>query len=517
MYELSVARKYLIPRWRQLSVSIISLISILVIALVVWLIVVFFSVKDGLENGWIEKLVALTAPVRITPTDKYYESYYYLADSISSGSNYSSKSIREKSQTENVDPYDPNIDEEIPAHWPKPDLNDQGNLKNPVQQAYAIAGSLKGLKNIKVSDFEMTMAQLHLRLLRKNTNSEAKSTQQFIETSAYLGSFNPDTSALTKALLPATSADLANLRLIKGTSPLAIPNPSKNGIIMPNDSRNGEAILLPRAFRDGGALIGDQGYISYYSPTPSAIQEQQVPVYVAGFYDPGIISVGGKYILANKELVSQIKSSHNPEDTLASNGINIHFDNLGEASRVKRELIKAFDEQGLTPYWRIQTYEEYDFAKDFIQQLQSEKNLFSLISLIVIIVACSNIISMLIILVNDKKLEIGILRSMGASSLSIAAIFGICGMIMGAVGSLVGTAAALLTLKYVNELVALISAAQGHELFNPMFYGSVLPSELSIEALMLVTITTATISLIAGIVPALKASMLRPSAILRAE
>ena len=60
MYELSVARKYLIPRWRQLSVSIISLISILVIALVVWLIVVFFSVKDGLENGWIEKLVALT-------------------------------------------------------------------------------------------------------------------------------------------------------------------------------------------------------------------------------------------------------------------------------------------------------------------------------------------------------------------------------------------------------------------------------------------------------------------------
>ena len=125
MYELSVARKYLIPRWRQLSVSIISLISILVIALVVWLIVVFFSVKDGLENGWIEKLVALTAPVRITPTDKYYESYYYLADSISSGSNYSSKSIREKSQTENVDPYDPNIDEEIPAHWPKPE---QGSL-----------------------------------------------------------------------------------------------------------------------------------------------------------------------------------------------------------------------------------------------------------------------------------------------------------------------------------------------------------------------------------------------------
>ena len=49
MYELSVARKYLVPRWRQLSVSVISVISVLVIALVVWLIVVFFSVTNGLE------------------------------------------------------------------------------------------------------------------------------------------------------------------------------------------------------------------------------------------------------------------------------------------------------------------------------------------------------------------------------------------------------------------------------------------------------------------------------------
>ena len=71
MFELSVATKYLIPKWRQLSVSIISLISIAVIAVVVWLIVVFFSVTYGLEKSWIHKLVALTAPVRITPTEEY--------------------------------------------------------------------------------------------------------------------------------------------------------------------------------------------------------------------------------------------------------------------------------------------------------------------------------------------------------------------------------------------------------------------------------------------------------------
>jgi lipoprotein-releasing system permease protein len=124
---------------------------------------------------------------------------------------------------------------------------------------------------------------------------------------------------------------------------------------------------------------------------------------------------------------------------------------------------------------------------------------------------------MLIILVNDKKLEIGILRSMGATSASIAAIFGICGMVMGAIGSLTGILAALLTLRYVNELVGFMSRLQGHDLFNPLFYGATLPTELSLEALMFVLMTTVAISLLAGIVPAFKASMMRPSAILRAE
>lgn len=96
MYELSIAAKYLTPKWRQLSVSIISLISILVISVVVWLIVVFFSVTTGLTNGWLDKLTSLTAPIRITPTKEYYQSYYYLADGISSDSDYSHKTIGEK-------------------------------------------------------------------------------------------------------------------------------------------------------------------------------------------------------------------------------------------------------------------------------------------------------------------------------------------------------------------------------------------------------------------------------------
>ena len=96
MFELSVAFKYLLPRRRQLSVSIISLISILVISLVVWLILVFFSVTNGLEKIWVEKMISLTAPVRILPTEAYYKSYYYQIDSHSVAANYTPKSFAKK-------------------------------------------------------------------------------------------------------------------------------------------------------------------------------------------------------------------------------------------------------------------------------------------------------------------------------------------------------------------------------------------------------------------------------------
>jgi len=701
MFELSVACKYLIPRWRQLSVSIISLVSTLVIALVVWLIVVFFSVKDGLENNWVEKIVALTAPVRVTPTENYYRSYYYLIDSISSSSDYTPKSIGEKLSALNSDPYDAENDEELPTLWPEADRNEHGELKDIAKDVVKAASAISGLKDLKISDYETTVANLKLRLLR-NHNGQGNPSQQFLEHAAYIGSFDEEIPAMAKALYPITSADFNNLLQmqtvsednLKEDSPSAINYPDRahlqdrlkaffsgidittlllpsqgwripypllpknvpfqccalfkdehltrillpenvsdlanlvqnyqggkivgtlaevtfhddhlvlkkegemaqsfspatpltllgasplsssliesslsemsrlgnlhfeiegliqrvpfkgeialgnleigtakirethtpvpfahkafngTGIDMPKNSYLGDPILLPRNFKESGALIGDQGYLSYYSPTPSTVQEQRIPVYVAGFYDPGIMSIGGKYILANKELTALIRASYNQDDALIGNGINIRFANLNEVPRVKSELQAALDQMGISSYWHVETYREYEFTKDLIQQLHSEKNLFSLISLIIIVVACSNIISMLIILVNDKKLEIGILRSMGATSGSIAAIFGLCGMVMGTLGSAIGIIAAILTLHNINQLVGFISRVQGYDLFNPVFYGNTLPGELSIEALTFVMLTTACISLLAGIVPAVKASLLRPSSILRSE
>ena len=97
--------------------SLIALMSVGVISLVVWLVLIFLSVTDGIEKNWLKKLTSLNAPIRITPTEEYYHSYYYQIDGISSSSDYRCKSIGEKAVALYADPYMPECDQEIPRSW----------------------------------------------------------------------------------------------------------------------------------------------------------------------------------------------------------------------------------------------------------------------------------------------------------------------------------------------------------------------------------------------------------------
>lgn len=712
MYELSVACKYLLPRWRQLSVSVISLISVLVIALVVWLIVIFFSVTNGLEKYWVGKFVTLAAPIRITPTDAYYRSYYYQIDNISDASDYQHKSIAEKLASLVTDPYDPNIDEELPSAWPVRDRDAGGETKDLVKGLFETIQQVPGLT---ASPYETTFGNIRLRLARgaqhraRNFRGE-DGDQAFLTQATLVGSLEMENPTLRKSLIALTTADVTNLVSMAGTAatqvqadtsdslrpfephevrqrisnlfnhltitqltpppegwsiprhllpasgrleavaimggervmqfvlpsqveqkpylldalkkagykvlavdleiagkkivasadgkalppvsnfvPLTLPHdvtfPAKlvegslehlssveeaqfqislplqqlklEGIVplrgldvaafnltdrfieppkappqwvyhveaegsspiyhLPSDAAVGEGVLLPKAFKEAGILAGDRGYVSYYAPTPSSAQEQRVPVYVAGFYDPGMIPMGGKLIFVNAPLTSMMRAAYGQQDRDNGNGVRVRFNDYGKAEALKAQIEEGLQQRGINRYWNVETFRNYEFAKEILQQQRSDKNLFMVIAGVIIIVACSNIISMLIILVNDKKVEIGILRSMGATSRSIALIFGSCGFAMGVIGSLVGLLAATATLHHLDQLIAFLGMLQGHDLFNPTFYGESLPNELSFEALTFVLAVTATFSLLAGVVPAIKASLLKPSSILRAE
>ncbi len=290
-------------------------------------------------------------------------------------------------------------------------------------------------------------------------------------------------------------------------------------IRLPVNGEKETGVLLAKNYRDTGVMIGDRGYLSYNSATVSSMQEQRLPIFVAGFYDPGILSVGNRCILVPSFVTSTINASSSTFnlDKTQSNGILVWFDPVSDADSIKKELLSQFEQAGISSYWKVATYKEYDFAKDLLQQFQSDKYLFSLVAAIILLVACCNIISLLTLLVNDKKREIGILQAMGASTKSIALIFGVCGASLGVISGLIGSSAAVFTLKHIDSIVQLLSFLQGHDAFNAVFFGSSLPNKLSTSALQFILIITPLLSLLAGLVPAVKACRLRPSEILRSE
>jgi lipoprotein-releasing system permease protein len=286
----------------------------------------------------------------------------------------------------------------------------------------------------------------------------------------------------------------------------------KNKIFL-NDS----FVLLPKSLKNSGILLGDGGYLSYSATTATSTQEHRLPIYVAGFYDPGILSIGNRCIIVKDNITKTISSSNtlfSPEG-IPDNGIFVWTDDISKVDKIKNNLERDFSKISISPYWKIETYKDYKFSKDLLEQFQSDRMLFTLIGVIILIVACCNIISLLVLLVNDKKKEIATLQAMGASKKSIILIFGSCGIIIGVLSSFLGILAAIFTLKNLSVLVNFLNFIQGREVFNPSFFGDKLPNTFSVESLIFILIITPIISLLAGLIPAIKAAKLNPSKILR--
>lgn len=215
MFSWSMALHYLTPRKKNLSVTLIAFASVFVISLVVWLLIVFLSVTEGMEKNWIKKLTDLNAPVKITPTPAYFSSYYYRIDSWSSSSHFQTKTLGEKQEAKYSDPYNQEEDGELPLSFPSPHLDISGNLIDPVKRLTSVLNDLKAKRpDILFQDYEMSGATLKLHLLRKPLHREGEGSLRFLTQVAYLATPPIHQQILSPLLLPPTAQDVNNLLLL---------------------------------------------------------------------------------------------------------------------------------------------------------------------------------------------------------------------------------------------------------------------------------------------------------------
>lgn len=154
----------------------------------------------------------------------------------------------------------------------------------------------------------------------------------------------------------------------------------------------------------------------------------------------------------------------------------------------------------------------------FFSALQVERNVMFMILTLIVLVAALNIISGLIMLVKDKASDIAILRTMGATSGAIMRIFFMTGAAIGTVGTIAGVALGVIVCLNIESIRQFFSWVSGTVLFDPeLYFLSQLPADMNVSETISVVVMALSLSFMATIFPAWRASRLDPVQALRYE
>jgi len=261
------------------------------------------------------------------------------------------------------------------------------------------------------------------------------------------------------------------------------------------------AVLLGRELaRSLGVVPGD--FVTVISPKGAVTAVGLVPKMrrfeVAGFVEVGMYEYDSSLAYTTLRAAQEFAGLGD-----RVTGIEVKLDDPFEAKAIAPSIASATG--GL--YW---SRDWMDMNRNLFAALQLEKLALFVIVTIIVLVAAFAIIGHLVLLVAEKRKEIGILKAMGASAQSIGAIFLVAGMLIGVVGTVAGSALGLL-LIWVQNTYHIIRLA------GDVYQISYLPMKLTRGDFAMIVGATLVISFLATLSPARRAARLDPIDVLRYE
>lgn len=229
---------------------------------------------------------------------------------------------------------------------------------------------------------------------------------------------------------------------------------------------------------------------------------------VGGVFDSGLYEYDSTTVFMNFDMAQKHFRYKN-----AASAIEIFVNNATDLDEIKSQLFNIIVQH---PDLYAVDWEQSNSS--FIDALKVESTVMFFILTLIILVASFNIISSMIMLVNDKNKNIALLRTLGMTKASVMRIFLICGSSIGFVGTFLGLVLGVTFSANINEIKTWLESLSNTELFNPAIYFlSTLPSKIFISDVVLITAMALVISFLATLYPAYKASKSNPAEILRYE
>ena len=259
-----------------------------------------------------------------------------------------------------------------------------------------------------------------------------------------------------------------------------------------------------------GVGLGDK--LTFVAPevtvTPAGMFPRMKRFTVVGIFHVGAGEIDGYLGLTNLEDLGRLHRWKSDQ----VQGLRLKFDDLFQAPRTAWEIAQ-------------QLGENHFYARDWTrthgnlyQAIRMEKAMIGLLLLLIVAVAAFNIISTLVMVVNDKKGDIAILRTLGATPGTIMAIFMVQGTVIGVVDTLIGAVLGMLAALNVSAAISALEGLIGHKFLNAdVYFIDYLPSQLMAEDVLMVCGAALVLSFLATLYPAWRAARTQPAEALRYE
>ena len=339
------------------------------------------------------------------------------------------------------------------------------------------------------------MADPQLTMREARRNPQVIGAAPFVAAQALLARGEDMKGALVRGIDPAHEAEVTDLAGANADA-IARLEPGSFNVVL-----GGE---LARAL---GAEVGD--LVTLIAPsgqvTPAGVVPRLKQMTVVGTFNSGHYEYDSALVFLHVSDAERIFRLEGPT------GVRLRLSDLHEAPNVARELAGTLSGNLLIRDWTQQN-------RTWFSAVQLEKRMMFIILTLIVAVAAFNLVSTLVMTVQDKRADIAILRTLGASPKSIMGIFVVQGAMVGVIGTLAGLGLGLLIAFNIDVIVPAIEHLL-HASFLPkdIYLISKMPSDPQQSDIVPIALISLVLSFIATLYPSWRASRVNPAEALRYE
>jgi lipoprotein-releasing system permease protein len=318
----------------------------------------------------------------------------------------------------------------------------------------------------------------------------------FIATQALLARGEDMKGTMVRGIDPALEPRVTDLVQQPGGGALLRLRPGEFGVVLGGELARALGVRMG----DPVTLVAPGGQV-----TPAGVLPRLKQMTVVGTFDSGHYEYDASLVLMHVDDAARIFRLE------GASGVRLKLRDLHQAREVAAELALRLGPGVLVRDWTRQN-------RTWFAAVQVEKRMMFIILTLIVAVAAFNLVSTLVMTVTDKRADIAILRTLGASPRSIMGIFVVQGAMVGVIGTLAGLALGLGVAFNIDVLVPALERLLGASFLpKDIYLISRMPSDPQQADILPVALISLVLAFVATLYPSWRASRVNPAEALRYE